>query len=495
MLLSVLLAPAVQSDAQLTRDIEFYNPAWSPDSRTLVFESTLDGKYAIYVIGVDGTGLRRLTVDTANNDQPRWSPDGRRIVFSSDRAGHSDLYVMNADGSNQTRLTTTASGGYYQSSFSPDGRWILFQGRADTRETRDRVYVMPSDGSGAWRLLSDSNFSAQGPRWARDGKSVSFKQVPYAKRFWNEMSWDALMAGKRDTRLVTVRLDGSLIASRPQPQPEQFYPDPQKEPSPDGRHVAYTKTADGFQGLYVADARTGAERLLAGGPSAGPLGYLRSGSVTPAVDTFDIFTTEGGTAQRGAGGYVVRAIRMVRGGRWELVDTWYDSTGKETARQATRTASQRLMTELATVRANVDSASMLVSSNHVTAWVVPAGQPPRFFDGDAVGERYDLTLVGAAVAKTHAAAGTTFRFPGYDLYGASPVGSSIDSIRLVRRDTLARGATRLPVVVLQRSNGNLIWVDEASGAEVAARGNAGPGRWWWHIRRGVTPPTASQAVP
>src|SRR5262245_38955226 len=151
MLLTVLLALAMQSEAPLTRDIEFYNPAWSPDSRTLVFESTLDGKYSIYVIGTGGSGLRRLTVDTANNDQPRWSPDGRRIVFSSDRAGHGDLYVMNADGSNQTRLTTTPSGGYYQSSFSPDGRWILFQGRAKTRETRDRVYLMASSG-GAWRL-------------------------------------------------------------------------------------------------------------------------------------------------------------------------------------------------------------------------------------------------------------------------------------------------------------------------------------------------------
>src|SRR5262245_28143121 len=368
MLLSILLAIAVQSVAELTREIEFYNPDWSPDSRSIVFESTLDGKFSIYVISRDGSGLRRLTADSSNNEQPRWSPDGRRIVFSSDRGGHLDLYVMNADGSNQTRLTTTPSGGYYQASFSPDGRWILFQGRANTRETRDRVYVMPSSGGGgAWRLLSDSTYGAEGPRWGRDGKSVSFKQVPYTKQFWNEMSWDALMAAKRDTRLVTVRLDGSVLSSRPQPQPAQFYPDVEKLPSPDGRFTAYTKTADGFQGLYVADVRTGTERLLAGGPGAGPLGYLRGGSVTPAVDTFDTFTrVPGGALERGAGASVIRTIRMVRGGRWELVDTWYDSTGRETDRQTTRTASQRLMTEVVTDRAPTDSASLLVSSNHVT---------------------------------------------------------------------------------------------------------------------------------
>jgi hypothetical protein len=219
------------------------------------------------------------------------------------------------------------------------------------------------------------------------------------------------------------------------------------------------------------------------------LGYLRRATPTASVDTFDTFTSApNGPLQRGSGATVVRTVRAGARGRWELIDTWYDSTGHETARQATRTAPRALMTELATVHADVDSAAMLVASDHVTAWVVPAGQPPRCFDGDARGERYDLTFVIAAIARRHAAVGTTFRFPGYTLYGGSPLETRIDSLVVARRDTLLRGATRVPVVVLQRPSGGLVWVDEATGTELASRGNAGPGRWWWHVQRGVAPP-------
>lgn len=64
----------------------------------------------------------------------------------------------------------------------------------------------------------------------------------------------------------------------------------------------------------------------------------------------------------------------------------------------------------------------------------------------------------------------------------------VDSIRVVRRDTLYAGAAPMPVLVLEGTSGTQLWVDGASGAEVLSRGNAGPQRWWWHIRRGVKPP-------
>ncbi len=478
MLLLFLLA--LQSPAQLTRQIEVYNPDWSPDGRMLLFESTLDGRFAVYIINVDGTGLRRLTVDTANNEQPRWSHDGKRIVFSSDRAGHLDLYVMNADGSGQTRLTTTSGGGYYRSSFSPDGNWIVFQGRPDYRETRDRVYLMRSDGSGSWRRLSDSTYGAEGPRWTRDG-SITFKQVPYSKQFWNEMSLADMDEAKQHTRVMTVRPDGSGLRAVDQ---RAAYDD--KVRSPDGRHVAYTKSVDGASGLYVD------ERLVIGGPGAGPLGYVRTATLTPLRDTLDTYESPregGGPIVRGAGHYVVRVIRQVGPRRWEMADTWYDSTGQVTARQFARTASGATTIELETVRAPTDSASMLVAANRVTAWVVPAGAPPRLYDSAAIGERYNTVIVASAIAKTHPAGGSVFLYPAYTLYGGSPVQTRVDSVRVIRRDTLYGGRGVLPVLVLERAGGGQIWMDETTGAEVLSRGNAGPGRWWWHIRRGVTPPS------
>jgi hypothetical protein len=75
------------------------------------------------------------------------------------------------------------------------------------------------------------------------------------------------------------------------------------------------------------------------------------------------------------------------------------------------------------------------------------------------------------------------------LYGADPLAITIDTIRVVRRDTLYAGSTALPVIVLERRNGGQAWVDVTTGAQLLARGSAGPERWWWHIRRGVRPPT------
>jgi hypothetical protein len=250
---------------------------------------------------------------------------------------------------------------------------------------------------------------------------------------------------------------------------------------------------EGASGLYVRDVASGIERLLIGGPGVGPLGYLRTATLTELRDTLDTYDSpRDGTAliARGAGAYVVRVLRQIGQRRWELVDIWYDSTARQTARQYARTASERApRTESATVRALRDSASMLVARDRVTAWVVPAGSPPRLYDSAAIGERYEDVVVASAIAKSHPTAGSVFLFPGYSLYGASPIETRVDSMRVVRRDTLYRGQMALPVLVLERSNGGQIWVDETTGAEVLSRGNAGPGRWWWHIRRGVSPPT------
>jgi Tol biopolymer transport system component len=195
--------PAVR----ISRPIAYYNPEWSPDGRTIVFESTLNGPSAIFTIGADGKGLRQITRDSAAYIQPGWSPDGSRIVFSSDGDGHSELYTMNADGSGVTRLAAT-SGGLYSASFSPDGKWIVYQGRSDKSLTRDRVWVIAA-GGGVSRQLSDSAHGAEGPRWSPDGRTISFLQVPYPKNRWPDMNEADMQQAREGTRRVSIRPDGT----------------------------------------------------------------------------------------------------------------------------------------------------------------------------------------------------------------------------------------------------------------------------------------------
>jgi Tol biopolymer transport system component len=94
------------------RKLDVADPAWSPDGRQIAFEDNADvpaqepyapGTPEIYVINVDGTGLRRLTRDRTTDSTPTWTPDGR-ILFASFRNGPYEVFVMNRDGTGLHRF-------------------------------------------------------------------------------------------------------------------------------------------------------------------------------------------------------------------------------------------------------------------------------------------------------------------------------------------------------------------------------------------------------
>ena len=86
------------------------DPVYSPDGLKIAFISTHDGDPEIFVMNANGTGLRKLTDNTAVDAAPSWSPDGGKIVFTSDRSGSFELYSMNADGSQQQMIPTDVEG-------------------------------------------------------------------------------------------------------------------------------------------------------------------------------------------------------------------------------------------------------------------------------------------------------------------------------------------------------------------------------------------------
>jgi TolB protein len=98
-------------------------PAWSPKGDAIAFTSRRDGDWELYTIRPDGTGLRRLTHSPGNDAHASWSPDGQWIAFSSARGGFkdemargggggqgaTDVFVMRPDGTDVRRLTDDAA--------------------------------------------------------------------------------------------------------------------------------------------------------------------------------------------------------------------------------------------------------------------------------------------------------------------------------------------------------------------------------------------------
>jgi Tol biopolymer transport system component len=80
------------------------NPEASLNGQQVAFMSQRDGNWEVYVVNLDGSNLRRLTRNPANDGLPTWSPDGRHLAFATDRDGRWAVWVMRPDGSEQRRL-------------------------------------------------------------------------------------------------------------------------------------------------------------------------------------------------------------------------------------------------------------------------------------------------------------------------------------------------------------------------------------------------------
>ena len=83
-------------------EIEF-----SPDSERILFLAVSLTSTEIYVVNIDGSGLRPLTDNTAHaGGHARWSPDGSQIVFTSRKGNNQEIYTVNTSGPPQMRRLT-----------------------------------------------------------------------------------------------------------------------------------------------------------------------------------------------------------------------------------------------------------------------------------------------------------------------------------------------------------------------------------------------------
>ncbi|MCG8456022.1 MAG: hypothetical protein MI919_07050, partial [Holophagales bacterium] len=132
------------------------DPEVSYDGQRVVFAMRAGAdlaKWQVYEIGVDGTGLRRISKNASHNDMdPAYLPDGR-IVFTTDRLRWSDGYenvpatqvaVMNGDGT-AVEVLKVNTAGHLNPLIGSDGRlymtqWDFHDRRRDFNDPEDRTF-------------------------------------------------------------------------------------------------------------------------------------------------------------------------------------------------------------------------------------------------------------------------------------------------------------------------------------------------------------------
>jgi Tol biopolymer transport system component len=191
---------------------------WSPDGQWIAFVASGQigaEKSDIYIVKVDGSGLRRLTQPPAFHILPQWSPDGNQLaylaisqnvsylvieiepwndyarrqiplsvsgdlswlhdgsgfVYWSNREDNYDLYRYDIDQNMVLRLTTDP-GVDIEPAWSPDGNSLLFR---SSRSGHHEIYTMDGSGNEIVRQVENAtqNFLVN-PFWSRDGRTIFF---------------------------------------------------------------------------------------------------------------------------------------------------------------------------------------------------------------------------------------------------------------------------------------------------------------------------------
>jgi Tol biopolymer transport system component len=163
------------------------HPVWSPDARRLAYMCTDPKTWRgrICVWSVESREEETVAVPGLASEKVcpfDWSPDGKSLLVcgsaSTDEPGMG-IWLLSIAGAPDVeaavrKIAYDPACSLYQAHFSPDGRWIVFEGTKNAPSSPEsNLYVIPASG-GPWTRITDGKDWADKPRWSPDGKVIYF---------------------------------------------------------------------------------------------------------------------------------------------------------------------------------------------------------------------------------------------------------------------------------------------------------------------------------
>jgi hypothetical protein len=202
-------------------------PSWSPDGSTIAYSARLEGRTEIHLVSADGTNDRIVHAEGAEGTfavfSAKFSPDGTELLFDRGTDSGFDIFVMNVDGRGVRALTST--GNDYDPHWSPDGTQIAFTRQeivevdGQSRATSD-IFLMNADGTDVRRLTDGgSNATNLYAEWSPDGTKIAYLAGITGGP-------GSLVVMNADGSDPTVLAEGDVLGISWQPLPATIVPQP-----------------------------------------------------------------------------------------------------------------------------------------------------------------------------------------------------------------------------------------------------------------------------
>jgi len=171
-------------------------PIWTTDGTWLVFYSNRGGRYDVWRIRPDGTGMRRITASvTGDPTNPRLSPDGRMVATAITTEGGSALLLLELDRSiseieDPLPIPKSRAPSFSPIRFSPDQRWIAGStGGANAFNPAASLYDMQSGTVTVLRAADgqplECSGAAPGMDWIDEHRLLLWEEKRRSAYLWD----------------------------------------------------------------------------------------------------------------------------------------------------------------------------------------------------------------------------------------------------------------------------------------------------------------------
>ena len=149
-------------------------PAWTPDGRSITYQSNQDGTFDLWTRRADGSAPPTLAARTAQSfSEVLWSPDGKSLIgrTSLSSNGEGDIMIAHPPRDTTMRPLIATPATEKNMTFSPDGKWMAY---ASNESGQFEVYVVPFPDVHASRTLLSTEGGNE-PRWSHHGGEIFYR--------------------------------------------------------------------------------------------------------------------------------------------------------------------------------------------------------------------------------------------------------------------------------------------------------------------------------